>query len=298
MLAAATMKNAIFIVLALGLGLAAGCGGKVVDGGVTGSAGDGGTGAKAGASGQGGYGGYGGYGGWGGYGGGDGGSGAGGYGGYGGGYGGYGAGGGWGGEGGSMSCGFYSSNYGCNQCIYSNCQMQCFDCMMVADCATLLQCLGTCNFDDQACMQKCVNSYPGGVDAILPLLGSQGCLSQSCGYACQQGQGGSAGYGGYGGGYGGYGGGYGGSGGGYQCPVQSGLAYCDQCINNKCTTQCMACESNPECMVTLDCIMQCPPNDQGCPSQCVGKHPGGQEDIMALLAQDGCVWTQCQSECN
>ncbi|MBI5532452.1 MAG: hypothetical protein HY898_07040 [Deltaproteobacteria bacterium] len=342
------MKNAIGIALALGIIAVVGCGGQVSTGGAAGTAGSGGTagtggtyqGGSGGKGGTGGYGGYGGgdggaggwgghaggdggAGGWGGYGGGDGG--AGGWGGYGGNagwagtgaYGGYGGSGGYGGYGGSyggaggaISCNFHSYYPQCDSCVYGMCVKECSICTMNPDCAGLLDCIGYCSFQDQACLTGCVNKYPNGLNDAMPLLGQNGCMAYSCAGPCQMGTsgaGGTAGYGGYGGGYGGYAGGYGGyagyaggvggSGGSYTCPIQSGMSQCDSCINSNCSGECQACEVDPECMAILDCMYQCDPNNQNCPNQCVAQHPGGQQEIMALLAQNGCIWSNCQNQC-
>jgi hypothetical protein len=52
-------------------------------------------------------------------------------------------------------------------------------------CLQLLDCVSACPQNDPYCQDDCSNAYPGGVQDLLDLLGTQsGCISVQCASAC------------------------------------------------------------------------------------------------------------------
>lgn len=188
-----------------------------------------------------------------------------------------------GGSGGSVVCPIDTGWPPCNDCIDAECGTECANCVAEPECNSLLECLLACQNQNDQCSQDCVNQYPGGINTILELVGQNGCVTANCGSAC--GSGGSGGTGGTGG-----------TGGSASCPIQSGDAACDDCINGSCLDECLSCVNNVECTDLWSCIAGCN-DDQTCINGCAQQYPNGINPLMALLGQDGCVPTQCNVAC-
>lgn len=83
---------------------------------------------------------------------------------------------------GTQSCGLTTGDAVCDDCMNTNCYAQCEACANESQCLDLATCLANCV--DTTCEDNCVNMYPYGMDPLMNLAGSDGCLELQCPVQC------------------------------------------------------------------------------------------------------------------
>ncbi|MBI5535847.1 MAG: hypothetical protein HY898_24220 [Deltaproteobacteria bacterium] len=75
---------------------------------------------------------------------------------------------------------------------------------------------------------------------------------------------------------------------------------CHECMNLKCTPQCLGCDKSAACMGAMYCrYFHCAePESQACIDECTQAYPGSEAPFLALLGPGGCISTQCPTECS
>ena len=173
--------------------------------------------------------------------------------------------------GGPSDCTLHSGIAGCDPCIQTNCLSSCQTCAANAECVALVACALGCSPNDMNCVSNCANQHPDGVSDAMPFAGPGGCVPTHCQTQCTPGT--------------------------STCSFSSGVPACDSCVQSSCLASCTQCTSNPECVLLVQCALQCSPNDQSCISQCASQHPNGLNDASAFAGPGGCVSTNCGPQC-
>lgn len=88
------------------------------------------------------------------------------------------------------------------------------------------------------------------------------------------------------------------------CAITTPMLACDQCINDKCLTECSACAANPECKAAFECVLgQCYVDGgvvmECAVSTCVTPCTAGLSDLVVFWrgTDDGCVSKNCKAQC-
>ena len=82
----------------------------------------------------------------------------------------------------TQGCGLTTGDTTCDDCMNTYCYTECMACVNESQCLDLSSCIANCA--DDACAETCVDAYPNGVDPLMNLLGSDGCLELSCSVEC------------------------------------------------------------------------------------------------------------------
>ena len=177
-------------------------------------------------------------------------------------------GGGMGGAGGGACWNYLPALTDCRQCLDMSCCGEVINCFQDPDgfCPIAVDCFEKCpTGDPYACAQSC-----DGGNFSVPFNDLFNCGAANCPAQCMNATQPS-------------------------CAVQSGSPACDECINTQCAAECNACANNPSCMDLLACIQPC--SSYQCQQDCINQFPAGVDDLLAFLAQDGCLATNCGAPC-
>jgi hypothetical protein len=170
-----------------------------------------------------------------------------------------------------VSCGLTTGNPVCDQCVAGYCMAECTTCADSPACTALVACALACPPDDQGCLLQCASQNPSGITSANAFVGQGGCVPKNCGVECFDAP--------------------------ALCAISLGDDSCDACVSSQCLAPCNECADNPSCVALVACVMACPPNDQGCRTQCGIQNPGGIAAATAFAGDNGCVPQKCPAEC-
>lgn len=228
-----------------GAGGIGGVGGSAGSGGGGGFGGAGGTGGESGSGGMGGTGGLGGFGGLGGSGGSGGSGGT--------------SDGGTGGSGGTADpCSIVLFPSSCDQCLKTNCMVECIAADSDPNWESYNTCLASCQ--DEACRDACEDDYPA-THARSILLNA--CLDDLCGHVCNTG-----------------------------CGLSTGDPVCDDCFHTACNGECTALTIDPDIIAFIECVQNC--SDEACYNACFSNYPATATLYEALVM---CIQSKCPGAC-
>jgi hypothetical protein len=145
----------------------------------------------------------------------------------------------------------------CTSCVSTGCAAEWCSCYGNVECGQLLECYQACKPGDMACDQACETADPEGISAAL-------LLSSCAATACPT-----------------------------ECPGNTALSPCDQCLYSQCTVQMNACVANPECVAYFDCVQPCN-GGAVCIAMCQAAHPMGVVDAATV---DQCAGVSCATVC-
>ena len=147
----------------------------------------------------------------------------------------------------------------CETCVQQACPAELQTCESDPACQALLDCIGDCLDGDGGtgtCTESCVTDNPAGASGFEALSSCAATPCPSCGV---------------------------------EAP---GTDLCLVCIGEECPNELQACKADPDCDLTLDCIIACPEDDaDDCMNTCVESHPAASSLIEALgdCADAACV---------
>jgi hypothetical protein len=78
------------------------------------------------------------------------------------------------------------------------------------------------------------------------------------------------------------------------CPTKPDDAPCTKCLNQSCCKELRECAFEPQCLKLLQCIMDCPANDDACDNNCLKMYPDGFTPLSAIT---GCTRDHCEAAC-
>lgn len=169
--------------------------------------------------------------------------------------------------GGSSVCELQTQDDACNNCINTTCLAICNDCANDQACLDLLSCMQNCS--DATCDNACIGQYPTGEAPLMAFIGENGCMTTSCANDC----------------------------GSDSCGMTSSDTVCDDCMNQRCFTECAACANNQSCLDLLTCIQGCTTGDTVCEDNCTNQYPSGLDDLLNFIGSGGCLDVNCTTEC-
>lgn len=79
-------------------------------------------------------------------------------------------------------CGMTIGTTSCDDCMNEQCAAECTACANEPGCLLVLDCAFGCETD--SCVDSCVDFYATGYEALMQLLGENGCVAERCSSEC------------------------------------------------------------------------------------------------------------------
>ncbi len=192
---------------------------------------------------------------------------------------------------GSASCGFTDSYPPCQNCFNTYCCNQGLQCIANEECTALLACSVDCGITDTACGELCLDTYPNGYADLIAVLD---CRNELCDSECNmtQTQRDTAGIDTD-------------TGSTVTEPPSTdteltcgGMLWipdtCQTCYETSCCATGTACAANNNCVSLLNCLLECPIDDDSCIESCFITFSDGESDFEAMRS---CMEISCTDFC-
>jgi hypothetical protein len=170
----------------------------------------------------------------------------------------------------SGTCGLLDFGEPCQSCMEASCCAPSAACSNSVDCLSIVTCGNQCQ--SQSCVTGCTTQFPAGATGYETLAT---CLRSSCGDVCLLVDGGATTANNCG-----------------QLVFASDT--CQSCVNGNCCSASQTCSDDPDCLLYVQCLNTCAPNDTNCRDNCRTLNPTGFSTFGSL---NTCMQSKCTTQC-